>query len=162
MALVVALSAENVRRKTGGPFGAAVFDMDDGRIVSAGVNLVVSANCSVLHAEIVALALAQSRLEHYDLATVGSRRYALVTSTEPCAMCLGAIPWSGVCVVVCGARDEDARHAGFDEGAKPADWVRQLKRRGITVKQDVLRTEAATVLANYAAGGGIIYNGRGW
>jgi len=44
--------------------------------------------------------------------------------------------------VLCGARDEDARAVGFDEGAKPPDWAAALRERGITVKRDVLRDEA--------------------
>jgi tRNA(Arg) A34 adenosine deaminase TadA len=73
-------------------------------------------------------------------------------------MCFGAIPWSGVCRLVCGARDEDARAIGFDEGPKLADWVTALNERGITVLRDILRNEAVSVLREYIASGGIIYN----
>ncbi len=75
-------------------------------------------------------------------------------------MCLGATPWSGVRHLVCAARDEDAERVGFDEGAKPAEWVPTLERRGITVQRDVLRDEAASVLREYAESGGEIYNAR--
>lgn len=75
-------------------------------------------------------------------------------------MCLGAIPWSGVSRLVCGARDEDARRIGFDEGDKPSDWIGRLRKRGIEVVRDVSRTEAVSVLEEYARNGGIIYNGR--
>jgi tRNA(Arg) A34 adenosine deaminase TadA len=47
----------------------------------------------------------------------------MVVSTEPCALCLGAIPWSGIRRLVCGARDEDARSIGFDEGEKVPYWI---------------------------------------
>ncbi len=73
-------------------------------------------------------------------------------------MCFGAIPWSGVRRLVCGARDEDARAIGFDEGPKLSDWVTALKDRDITVLRDVLRDEATAVLQEYIASGGIIYN----
>ena len=73
-------------------------------------------------------------------------------------MCLGAIPWSGLRRLVCAARDEDARAAGFDEGAKPCDWAEEFLRRGIAVTRDVMRREAASVLETYARGGGPIYN----
>ena len=75
-------------------------------------------------------------------------------------MCLGAIPWSGVRRVVCGARGEDACAIGFDEGAKPADWVAELTGRGIEVTRDVLRSEARAVLNHYHTTGGLIYNSR--
>ncbi len=157
MRFVIALARENVRHGTGGPFAAAVFD-GKGRLVAPGINLVTAANCSVLHAEIVALMLAQKSLARYDLGDGGKQRFDLVATTEPCAMCFGAVPWSGVQQLVCGARDEDARAIGFDEGPKLPDWVSALNSRGITVQCDVLREEAAAVLREYVAAGGVIYN----
>jgi tRNA(Arg) A34 adenosine deaminase TadA len=157
MRFVVQLTRQNVERKTGGPFAAAVFD-EDGGLVAAGVNLVESAKCSILHAEIVAIALAQKCLGRYDMSDAGTRRYELIASTEPCTMCLGATIWSGVGRLVCGARDEDARRIGFDEGPKPPDWPQALAERGIEVVRDVLRAKNAAVLEDYARSGGLIYN----
>jgi predicted metal-dependent phosphoesterase TrpH len=62
---------------------------------------------------------------------------------------------------VCGARDEDARRIGFDEGDKPTNWIANLERRGIEVVRDVARAEATSVLEDYAKSGGMIYNGGG-
>ena len=160
MRLVVGLARENVRRGTGGPFGAAVFERETGRLLAPGVNLVVGSGCSVFHAEMVAIMIAQKVLGNFDLGDASAPAYDLVTSTEPCAMCLGAAPWSGVRGLVCGARDEDASAVGFDEGAKPPEWISALEGRGITVTRDVLRGEAAGVLREYAASGGEIYNSR--
>jgi tRNA(Arg) A34 adenosine deaminase TadA len=157
MRLAIALARENVERQTGGPFGAAVFD-EQGRLVAPGVNVVVTGNCSILHAEIVAIALAQKKLGRYDIGDQGRNRYALVASAEPCAMCFGAIPWSGVTRLVCGARDEDMRRIGFDEGPKLSDWQKALQKRGIRVTRDVLREEAVAVLGLYVDQGGPIYN----
>lgn len=160
MRFVIALARQNVQRRTGGPFGAGVFD-DAGRLIAAGVNLVVASQCSIFHAEIVALVLAQKVLGRYDLSDGGKLNYELVAAAEPCAMCFGAVPWSGVRRLVCAARDEDARAIGFDEGPKMADWVRALNDRGIIVVRDVLRDEARAVLREYAAAGGAIYNAGG-
>jgi tRNA(Arg) A34 adenosine deaminase TadA len=146
MAMVIELSRRNVEEGTGGPFAAAVFDRSTGRLVAPGVNLVVGAGSSIAHAEIVALVLAQQVVGRYELAAPGLAQHELVASTEPCAMCLGAIPWSGVRSLVCGARDEDARAIGFDEGAKRADWPQELRRRGIEVTREVCRAEARGVL----------------
>lgn len=161
MRLAVDLARGNVRHGTGGPFGAAVFDGESGRLLAPGVNLVVSAGCSVAHAEMVAIMVAQQRVGSFDLGGPEQPPYELVTSTEPCAMCFGAVPWSGVRHLVCGARDEDARGCGFDEGAKVSEWAVELEKRGISVRRDVLREEAAAVLGEYATGGGRIYNARG-
>jgi tRNA(Arg) A34 adenosine deaminase TadA len=160
MRFVVELSRLNVRNGTGGPFGAAIFDKETGRLLAPGVNLVVGSGCSVFHAEMVAIMVAQRVVGTFDLGGEDFPPYELVASTEPCAMCLGATPWSGVRRLVCGARDEDARAVGFDEGVKPTLWVGALEERGITVERDVLREEAADVLREYADRGGEIYNSR--
>ena len=156
MLLAVALSEENVRQETGGPFGAIVVNEDSGELVSVGINLVTTAGLSVAHAEMVALSLAQKSIGEWNLSHAGHLQ--LVTSCEPCAMCFGAVPWSGVKSMVCGARKKDAEAAGFDEGDKPDNWVRSLQRRGIVVQCGVLRAEAASVLASYGENGGAIYN----
>ena len=160
MRLAVELARLNVQSGTGGPFGAAIFERESGRLLAPGVNLVVGSGCSVFHAEIVAIMVAQKVVGTFDLGGEGLPPYELVTSTEPCAMCLGATPWSGVRGLVCGARDEDARAVGFDEGAKMSEWARSLEGRGISVELDVLREEAAAVLWEYAELGGEIYNSR--
>jgi tRNA(Arg) A34 adenosine deaminase TadA len=160
MDLVIRLAQENVRRGTGGPFAAAVFDAETHRLIAPGVNVVVSQRCSAAHAEILAIMLAQRMRQSHDLAAPGRPACELVASAAPCAMCLGAVPWSGIRRVACAARDEDARAAGFDEGDKPTDWPQALARRGIVVVEDVRRGQAVAVLAEYARGGGPIYNSR--
>ena len=158
MQLIIKLARLNIEHKTGGPFGAGIFELESGRLISLGVNLVESSNCSIAHAEMVAIAVAQRVIGSYDLGSRKSMACQLVTSTEPCAMCLGAVPWSGVRSVVCGARDEDARSIGFDEGHKPPDWIQSLESHRISVVRDVLREEARAVLLEYNKQGGLIYN----
>jgi tRNA(Arg) A34 adenosine deaminase TadA len=160
MDLVIRLARENVRRGTGGPFAAAVFDADAHRLIAPGVNVVVSQQCSAAHAEMLAVMLAQRLHRTHDLAAPGLPTCELVASAAPCAMCLGAVPWSGIRRVVCGAREEDVRATGFDEGDKPPDWPQTLARRGLVVIEDVRRAEAVAVLAEYARGGAPIYNSR--
>lgn len=154
--LAVELSRLNIEHRTGGPFGAAVFDLADGRLISVGVNVVEKENCSVAHAEIIALMLAEKKLETFSLGKNG-KRYQLVSSCEPCAMCCGAIPWSGISSVICCGRKEDATAVGFDEGDKPNNWAEKYANRGIEVIRDVLREEATRVLKDYI---GNIYNGK--
>ncbi len=160
MRLVIELSRLNVERGTGGPFGAGVFDLSTNRLVAPGVNLVTTSNLSSAHAEVVAIMVAQRVVGRFDLGGQGQPLYELVASTEPCAMCFGTVPWSGVRRLVCGARDEDARAIGFDEGPKMPDWAASLEQRGISVVKDTCRDEAAAVLRKYAQEGGMIYNGR--
>jgi tRNA(Arg) A34 adenosine deaminase TadA len=159
MELAITLAANNIINN-GSPFGAAIFERDSGRLIAPGINLVLQTNCSVVHAEIVAIMLAQQQVANFDLGAEGLPDYELVSTTEPCAMCLGAIPWSGISSLVCGARDEDARSIGFDEGDKPSDWTRKLQSRAISVTRDIHRDKAKAVLQQYVDAGGIIYNGR--
>lgn len=158
MALAVALSRENLRQGSGGPFGAVVVAENDNQLLGAGINLVTSAGLSVAHAEIIALSSAQHGLADWNLAKAGPVQ--LVTSCQPCAMCFGAIPWSGVSSLAWGACKQDAEAAGFDEGDKPADWESSLRRRGIEVYSEVLREEAAAVLEHYSRTDGTIYHPR--
>src|SRR6266568_1962069 len=71
MRFAIRLARENVVRRTGGPFGAAVFEAATGRLIAVGVNAVVPANNSVLHAETVALMMAERRLGSFSLAGAG-------------------------------------------------------------------------------------------
>ncbi len=159
MDFVIAAARNNIVQKTGGPFAAAVFEIESGRLVSLGVNLVTTQGSSILHAEMVAIAIAQKKLATYDLGG-GTARHELVSSAEPCAMCFGAIPWSGIRRVITAATDADVRSVGFDEGAKVAAWQAALAARGIAVVREVEREKATKVLREYARNGGKIYNSR--
>ena len=159
MRLAVALSRENVVRRTGGPFGAAIFERDSGRLVAAGVNSVTRLNNCTLHGEMVAFMMAQAALGSFSLGAPGMPAHELVTSCEPCAMCLGAILWSGVSRVVCGAARADATAVRFEEGPVFPESYQYLEARGIEIVHEVLREEARSVLQLYRSGGGEIYNG---
>jgi tRNA(Arg) A34 adenosine deaminase TadA len=156
MHFVIELARLNVAHATGGPFGAAVFNSHTQELLAVGVNRVIATPCSAAHAEILALALAQQTIGHYDLG-YGGLACELVTSAEPCAMCLGALPLFGIRRMACGASDEDVRAIGFDEGAKPPDWPAALEARNVAVSRDVCRDKARAVLQDYAESGGVIY-----
>lgn len=159
MHLAIAVSHENVERDTGGPFGAAIFEAESGKLVAVGMNSVVRLNNCTLHGEMVAFMMAQQRLGSFTLGAGGMPTHELFTSCEPCAMCLGATLWSGVKRVVYGAGREDASRLDFEEGPVfPASYT-YLEDRGITIVRDVLRAEARAVLERYRVKSGKIYNG---
>jgi tRNA(Arg) A34 adenosine deaminase TadA len=156
MRLAIAVALANIERGTGGPFGAAILERDTGRLVSVGMNSVVRLRNSTLHGEIMAFMMAQQRLATFSLGSPGLPAHELVTSCEPCAMCLGAILWSGVKRVVCGAAREDATRLRFEEGPVfPASYT-YLEDRGIEIVRGVLRDEARAVMLRYR---GEVYNG---
>ncbi len=157
MRLAIALARENVDRELGGPFGAAVFDAGTGEVVGVGVNSVARLANPVLHAETMALMYAHHRLGARSLAVPSGPGYELVSSCEPCAMCLGAVHWSGVRRLVTGATRADASALAFDEGPVFPESYAYLERRGLEVEREVLRDAAAAVLARYRERGGPIY-----
>ena len=159
MEFVLALAMRNVDQGTGGPFAAAVFEQESGRLVSVGVNRVVPENSSLAHAEVLAIGLAQASLGTYDLGGSGQPRLQLVSSSQMCAMCLGAVVWSGVGEVVYSTTAGDViATVGFDEGPTPPDYSHQLAHRGISVVAGIMRDEGLTVLRRYVASGGVVYN----
>lgn len=159
MRLAIEMARMNVLEETGGPFGAAIFEEDSGRLVSVGMNLVVPSNNSVLHGEIVAFMMAQARLGSYSLGGADLPAHTLATSCAPCAMCLGAALWSGVRRVICGAQREDAELLQFDEGPVFPESYAYLESRGIEIVHGVCREEAAAVLELYSSRNGTVYNG---
>jgi tRNA(Arg) A34 adenosine deaminase TadA len=158
MRVAIEIAAANVSHVTGGPFGAAIFETDSGRLVSLGVNSVVRLRNSALHAEMVAFMRAQSKVGAYSLAAPGQPSHTLYSSCDPCAMCLGAALWAGVKRVVCGATRQDAIALRFDEGPVFPESYEYLMNRGIDVVHGVLRDEARATLEQYRARGGVIYN----
>ena len=161
MAAVLRFARLNWKRETGGPFAAGVFERDSGRLKAVGVNRVVPLGCSSAHAEIVTLSLAQRRLGVYDLGGPGMEAHQLVVNWTPCAMCFGALLWSGVrSLVIAGPGPEMEAITGFDEGPLPADWRGELARRGIELVEGVLRERALADFRAFAASNPTIYNGR--
>lgn len=167
MEWVLSLAHRNIEARSGGPFAAAVFEKVSGRLVSVGVNRVVPCHTSIAHAETVALALAQQKLESHDLAAAGLPEMELVASAQPCIQCFGNTWWSGVRGLLIGARAQDVEEiVGFHEGPLPAGWPELLENRpaplpSVSVTRDLLREEARAVLARYRDMGGFVYNAGG-
>ena len=60
MRRAISLAADNVKEKSGGPFGAII--VKDGTIIGSGVNTVTSDNDPTAHAEVNAIREACSKL----------------------------------------------------------------------------------------------------
>ena len=150
--IVIDLACENIRRGTGGPFGAAIFERSSNRLFALGVNLVVPHGQSLAHAEMMALARAHKlsgelRLEAFEL----------VASCEPCIMCTGATLWSGVRSLVYGSPESDAWAIGFEEGMKPVAWDDDFRRHGIAVLGPMLPDESVEPFRIYQRACGTLY-----
>jgi tRNA(Arg) A34 adenosine deaminase TadA len=161
MAAVIEFSRMNFQRRTGGPFAAGIFERDSGRLIVIGVNRVAPFNCSSAHAEVMAISLAQKLLGAYDLGAAGFPAHQIVVNWRPCAMCFGAVLWSGArSLMIAGAGPELEEITGFDEGPVHPEWRSELERRGIELVEDVLREEAIEVYKEFSASSEFVYNAR--
>lgn len=92
----------------GGPFGALI--VRDGEVLATGVNAVTTSNDPTAHAEVVAIRAACQELGDFRLTGC-----VLVTSCEPCPLCLAAALWARVDRVIYAADRHDAARGGFDD-----------------------------------------------
>ena len=161
MAAVIRFARLNTQQATGGPFAAGVFERDSGKLIVLAVNRVVPLRCSCAHAEVMAISLAQQRLGCFDLGAPGQPAHELVVNWLPCAMCFGAVLWSGIrSLVVAGHGPEMEAITGFDEGPLPPAWQEELQRRGISFHSTVLRDESLAAFREFAVSGAMVYNAR--
>ncbi|SER92353.1 tRNA(Arg) A34 adenosine deaminase TadA [Lentzea xinjiangensis] len=112
----------------GGPFGAMV--VRAGAVVATGVNQVTQTLDPTAHAEVVAIRAACLALGDFKLTGC-----TLISSCEPCPLCLSAALWARVDEVVYAADRHDAAAAGFDDRefhelfGKPRDeWDLPVRR----------------------------------
>lgn len=100
--------ATNSVTNGGGPFGALV--AKDGEAVAIGNNQVTATLDPTAHAEVSAMRAACKQLDTFSL-----EGCVLITSCEPCPMCLSSALWARVDRIVYAADRHDAAVAGFDD-----------------------------------------------
>lgn len=84
---------KSVGKGAGRFFAAAIVDVrGDGKLITTGVNSVIKNKNPFDHAEVVAM---KKGLKKLDILTYESY-HVLVSSHEPCPMCIGAAYWSGI------------------------------------------------------------------
>jgi guanine deaminase len=104
---VIRLATDSVTNG-GGPFGALV--AKDGDIVAIGNNQVTATLDPTAHAEVSAMRAACKKLGDFSL-----EGCVLITSCEPCPMCLSSALWARLDRIVYAADRHDAAVAGFDD-----------------------------------------------
>ena len=149
-------TAEGVRNGKG-PFYAEIYDAN-GNLVISSSNSVVEDNCCLHHAEINTIKKAHEKFKEYSLAP---ENLTIYINAEPCIMCAGAIMWSGIKTVYFGVPSSEVEKiTGFDEGYKP-NWIKEFKKRGITVYGNIEQQAGEKVLEDYVNSGRKIYKPRG-
>jgi tRNA(Arg) A34 adenosine deaminase TadA len=140
--------ARNARSNGNHPFGAILVDPSGTQLLAAENSVVIGRDATG-HAETNLVREASGR---YDPAELGT--FTLYTSTEPCAMCAGAIYWSGIGRVVFAlGEDELLELTGANPGnptlALPCREVFARGQREITVLGPVPLPEARAVHAGF-------------
>lgn len=94
----------------GGPFAALVLDGATGEVVRTSTNRVTATTDPTAHAEVSAIRAAAAAR-----GTVALTGLVLVSSCEPCPMCLASALWARLDTLVYLATRHDAAAAGFDD-----------------------------------------------
>lgn len=124
------------------PFGALL--VRDGQILLEAENTIFTERDLTNHAELNLVRLAA---RHYDPAFLeGSTLYS---STEPCAMCSGAIYWSGVGTVVYACSATRLADFAGEHLAVPCRDIFAKGTRKIHVRGPLLESEAEEIHAVY-------------
>lgn len=140
--------AARAREHGNHPFGALLADAG-GHLLLTAENTVVTTGDVTGHAETNLVRLASATYPVADL-----RALTLYTSTEPCAMCSGAIYWSGIGTVVYALGEDDLRAM---TGADPQNPTLALDcrtvfaagQRPVEVRGPVALPEARDVHAGF-------------
>ncbi len=132
--------ASSARTNGNHPFGALL--VVDGDVVLAAENTVITGKNCTHHAELNLInKVASSGLTSEEIA-----RSTLYTSTEPCAMCSGAIVWCGVKKVVYGCPCEALGEMAGDDFLMPCRTLFGISKESpVAVEGPVLEEEARQV-----------------
>jgi tRNA(Arg) A34 adenosine deaminase TadA len=134
--------ASDARAHGNHPFGA-VLVAPDGSVVLEAENTVTTESDVTNHAETNLVRAASRSIPQEQL-----RDHTLVTSCEPCAMCAGAIYWSGIGTVVYGLSESGllaltGNHPDNPTLSHPCRLVFADGSREIAVVGPLLEDEAA-------------------
>jgi guanine deaminase len=137
----IRLSVANVEEGKGGPFGAVI--VKDGKIIARGVNQVTSNNDPTAHAEVVAIRMACTLLNSFQLEGCD-----IYTSCEPCPMCLGAIYWARPDKLFYANSKEDAAKIQFDDEFIYEEIAKPIEERKLFTRQ-ILREQALVAFTKW-------------
>ena len=124
------------------PFGCAIARGDD--VLAVAHNTVVASTDITAHAEVNALRAAcrAANQVHLDGCLVA-------TTCEPCPMCMAALHWARVSMVIFGATIADAESAGFNELRVPAAEVLKIGGSSVKLEGGVLTSKCQQLFQDW-------------
>ena len=130
--------AQSAQEHGNHPFGALL--VVDGEVVLSSENTVISNNDITRHAELNLVSLATQKFTTKIL-----KKAILYTSTEPCAMCAGAIFWSGISSVVYGCSAKKLGEIATGSFVVPCRDIFKYGNREIAVIGPLLEAQGADI-----------------
>jgi len=136
-----------VKEKSGGPFGAVI--VCNNQIIGRGFNTVIRDNDPTAHAEMNAIRNAAGKLKNADLSNC-----FLVTTSEPCPMCLMAARWARLLKIYYIAPCSLASHYGFQD----EELYKSIREAGIEmVELNEFHQQVEDVFKLWKEEGGRLY-----
>ena len=128
------------------PYGAII--VKDGQIIGRSDADVPVSKTAYSHAELRAI---EDAMEHLGghLCAEGGKGCTIYSSCEPCAMCMGAILYTGIDRLVYGATLEDSKKCVNDILAHANDVANICENRKISIVSECEREEAVKVLKDW-------------
>ncbi|WP_454782299.1 nucleoside deaminase [Legionella sp. WA2022007384] len=130
--------AYSARQKGNHPFGALL--VYRGKVILTAENLVKTSHDVTAHAEMELIRQASKQFSEDIL-----KQTILYTSTEPCAMCSGAIYWAGISHVVFGCSAQTLEKLADGGFAIPSDVIFKQGKRTIRSNGPYFEEEAVKV-----------------
>lgn len=128
------------------PYGAVI--VKDNKIIGRSASDVPVSKTGFSHAELRAI---EDAMEHLGghLCAEGGRGVTIYSSCEPCAMCMGAILYTGIDRLVYGGTLEDSTGCVNEILAKSNDIANACSNRKIEIIPEFQREEAVKVLKRW-------------
>ncbi|MBL4774146.1 MAG: nucleoside deaminase [Alcanivoracaceae bacterium] len=130
--------AQSAKGNGNHPFGALL--VVDGEVVLSSENTVISDNDITKHAELNLVSMATQKFSTEVL-----KMAILYTSTEPCAMCSGAIFWAGISSVVYGCSAKKLGEIATGSFVVPCKDIFRYGNRETSVIGPLLESQGADI-----------------
>lgn len=138
--------AIELSKKSMYPYGAII--VKNGEIIGRSDVDVPVSKTGFSHAELRAI---ENAMEHIGghLCAEGGKGCTIYSSCEPCAMCMGAILYTGIERLVYAATLEDSKECVNEILAKAEDVADACKNRKIEIIKELHKDKAVEVLKNW-------------
>ena len=138
--------AIEISKKSRYPYGAII--VRNNQIIGRSDSDTTVTQSAFGHAELVAI---ENAMEHLGghLCAEGGKGATIYSSCEPCAMCMGAILYTGIETLVYGATLEDSKEVVNDILAKAESVANACINRSIEIIHEFEREKAVKILREW-------------